>query len=108
MDDVVRVPIDIGYEVTSAETASGEQAVQRTPVREDDTVVIDILARQPCGPEPSTGDEIVVCAQVEGDPQRMPDTPPPPPPSPMEKLKEALTANVGPVEITPFGVRFKF
>ncbi|KRA81200.1 hypothetical protein [Altererythrobacter sp. Root672] len=108
MDDAVRIPIDIGYEAASAEAASGEPAVQRTTVREDGTVVIDVLAPQPCVPEPSTGDEIVVCAQIDGDPQRMPDAQPPPSPGPMEKLKKALTAHVGPVEITPFGARFKF
>jgi hypothetical protein len=77
-------------------------------VREDGTLVIDILAPQPCAPEPSAGDEIVVCAQVQGDQQRMPNAPPPRSPGAMEKLKDALTATVGPLEITPFGIKLKF
>ena len=77
MDDAVRIPIDVGYEAASSAAVSTEQVLQRTTVREDGAVVIDILAPQPCAPEPSTGDEIVVCAQVDGDPQSMADAPAP-------------------------------
>lgn len=103
MDHADRIPIDIGYDVA----AEASPADSRTTVREDGTVVIDILAPQPCAAEPGTDDEIVVCAHVDGDPQRAGDAPPPAP-GPMDKLQEALTAKVGPLEITPFGVRLKF
>lgn len=58
MDDAERIPIDLGYEVASTARA----ADPRTTVREDGTIVIDILAPQPCAPEPTTEPEIVVCA----------------------------------------------
>ena len=57
MDDADRIPIDVGYAVaTSADTSDAQQMV-----REDGTVVINILVQPPCDPavEP---DEIVVCA----------------------------------------------
>ena len=72
MEDAVRIPIDVGFEATPSEAGSTEQVVQPTTVQEDGTLVIDILAPQPCAVEPNTGGEIVVCAQVDGDPQRMP------------------------------------
>ena len=103
MDDAERIPIDVGYDVA----AEAPQSDSRATVREDGTIVIDILASQPCPAQPGTGDEIVVCVQADGDPHRTGDAPPPSP-GPMEKLEEALTAKVGPLEITPFGVRLKF
>jgi hypothetical protein len=98
MDDAERIPIDIGHEVGSP-VQPGDP---RTTAREDGTVVIDILLPQPCEPDPSTEDEIVVCA-VSPDGQA-PVQPPPPPPTPMEKLQEALSTKLGPVEIGPGGV----
>ena len=106
MDDAERIPIDIGYEVAGETEAGDQPANERTTVREDGTLVIDILAR-PCEPEPSTDREIVVCAAVPGGGQLRP-LPPPASPNPMEKLEEALTAKVGPLVITPFGIGLKF
>lgn len=95
MDDVERIPIDIGYEVA----APAEQPSDpRTSVREDGTVLIDILMPQPCEPKPSTEGEIVVCAAALESGQLRP-LPPPPAPNAMEILAEALSAKVGPVEI---------
>jgi hypothetical protein len=105
MDDAERIPIDIGYEVPAVGL---EQTDQLTAVREDGTLVIDILAPEPCESEPSTDDEIVVCANGEGGSPRLPTAPPPSSPGPLEKLEEALTAKIGPLEITPFGVRLRF
>src|SRR5690606_37868565 len=48
MDDANRVPIDIGYEVAAA-----AEMDQRTVVKKDGTVVIDILAPQPCAVRPT-------------------------------------------------------
>ncbi len=113
MDDVERIPIDLGYEVAAAGL---EQAAQRTTLREDGTLVIDILASQPCSPEPSTEEEIVVCAAAPTD-GRSPALASPPSPSPMEQLGEALHAKVGPVELgsiagsdgnRAFGLRIRF
>jgi hypothetical protein len=36
-------------------------------VRDDGTVVMDLLVPQPCATEPAAGDEIVVCAEGPGD-----------------------------------------
>ena len=63
MDDAERVPIDIGYEVAAEAAPSSDP---RVTVREDGTVVIDIMAPLPCGTEASTGDEIVVCGEAPG------------------------------------------
>lgn len=57
MDHADRIPIDVGYEVAAPAGASQAQ----TTVREDGTVVIDILVKPPCDPAANT-DEIVVCA----------------------------------------------
>ena len=68
MDDVERIPIDFGYEVAAPADPASDP---RMTVREDGTVVIDILAAQPCAPDPATEDEIVVCAAAsEPDGQR--------------------------------------
>ena len=111
MDDAVRIPIDLGYEVAAAE-ADASSSLHRTTVREDGTLVIDILAR-PC--EPSADGEIVVCAAPEG---QVPVVPAPPlEPLLMDEISEALTAEVGPVELGPgtrpdgtvgFGARIRF
>jgi hypothetical protein len=57
MDNADRIPIDVGYDVAT----SADPTLARTTVREDGTVVINILVQSPCDPavEP---DEIVVCA----------------------------------------------
>ena len=114
MDEAERIPIHIGYEVASE--AAAEPSDVRTTVREDGAVLIDILAPQPCQPEPSTGDEIVVCAATPGE-RATPVAPPPPSPTAMETLQEALNVKVGPVEIGSiakgdgtriFGARIRF
>lgn len=106
MDDAERIPIDLGYEVASA----GEARDQRTTAREDGTIVIDILAPQPCAPEPSTEPEIVVCAVA-------PDGDPPLAPNPPQTIGEALNVKAGPLELgsidrgdgtRAFGARVRF
>ena len=58
MDDAERIPIDLGYEVTAVSLA---QTDPRTTVRDDGTMVVDVLTPQPCpAPDPSTDQEIVV------------------------------------------------
>ena len=106
MDHADRIPIDLGYEEASAAAAAEQPSDLRMTVREDGTVVIDILADQPC--VPSSEGEIVVCAPTVDGAQYLPPPPPPRSTGPMEKLQEALTAEVGPLVITPFGVRLKF
>ena len=115
MDDAERIPIDIGYEVEGDVAAADESAVLRESVRDDGTLVIYILVR-PCEPEPSAGEEIVVCATSPGSGQLQP-LPPPATPNPMEVLAEALNAKIGPVEIgsidrgdgtRAFGLRVRF
>jgi hypothetical protein len=63
MDAAERVPIDIGHEVAAEAAPSSDP---RVTVREDGTLVIDIALPQPCAPDPSTGDAIVVCAEAPG------------------------------------------
>jgi hypothetical protein len=100
MQDADRIPIDLGYEVAAEADMPPDQ---RTTVREDGTLVIDILAPQPCAPDPSTGDEIVVCAPAqEGTP---PVEAPPPDPSITEKVGEALHVRIGPFELGSIGKR---
>jgi hypothetical protein len=115
MDDGERIPIDVGYEVAGKAAAGDQSARLRESVRDDGTLVVDILVR-PCEPEPSTGQEIVVCAAAPGSGQLQP-LPPPPDPNAMEVLAEALSAKVGPVEIgsidrgdgtRAFGLRVRF
>jgi hypothetical protein len=110
MDEADRIPIDVGYEVASAANTSDP----RTTVKEDGTVVINILAPQPCEPEPSTESEIVVCAES---PEGGPNATPPQIMSPMDMLGEALSAKVGPLELGSidrgdgsrvFGARIRF
>jgi len=97
MDDAERIPIDIGYEV-SAEAVAADQAPRlREAVRDDGTLVVDILVRS-CEPEPSTGEEIVVCATAPGSGQLQP-LPSPATPNARDVLAEALSAKIGPVEI---------
>ncbi len=112
MDDAERIPIDIGYDVA----APAEQAADpRMTVREDGTVVIDILAAQPCAPDPSTDETIVVCAAASG--EGAAPIPPPADPSPTEVIGEALHAKIGPLELgsipkadgtRAFGARIRF
>lgn len=64
--------------------------------------VINILVPQPC--EPSSSDEIVVCGQREGDRHRLePLRPLPPQPTLMQRIADALTVRLGPIEIAPAG-----
>lgn len=110
--DAERIPIDLGYEVAAP---AGQAADPRMTVREDGTLVIDILAAQPCAPDPATGEEIVVCAAPAG--ERQAPIPPPADPSPMDVLGEALHARIGPLELgsipqrdgtRAFGARVRF
>lgn len=110
MDEAERVPIEIGHAVESEALA----ADRRTTVREDGTIVIDILAAQPCAPEPTTEHEIVVCAQLIGDAAT---DPPEDAVSAQQQLGEALNAKVGPLELgsiprgdgtRAFGLRVRF
>jgi hypothetical protein len=91
MDDAERIPIDIGHEVAAEDGASDP----RVKVREDGNVEIDILAPQPCEAEPTTEDEIVVCAEALESEQPLA----PPSPSLSEKISEALHAKIGPLEL---------
>lgn len=111
MDDANRVPIDIGHEIAAA-----AETDQRTVVKEDGTVVIDILAPQPCAAQPTTEPEIVVCGVAPGN-QASEDKAPPPPTSAIERLGEALHVKIGPVELgsipkgdgtRAFGARVRF
>ena len=115
MDEAERVSIDIGYEASVAD-ALAQPADARTTVREDGSLVIDILVAQPCAAEPSTGDEIVVCAAAESM-AAPPVAAPPPSPTAMEKVGNALNVTVGPVELgsipnrdgtRTFGARIRF
>jgi len=90
MDDAERVPIDVA--------APAEQAADpRVTVREDGTVVIDILAAQPCAPDPATDDEIVVCAAAAEDASAL--AAPPPAKSPVDRFSDALTFKLGGIEL---------
>ncbi|HEY6817512.1 MAG TPA: hypothetical protein VI168_18400 [Croceibacterium sp.] len=94
MDDgAERIPIDLGYEVA----ASAEAADQRVTVRNDGTLVIDILGAQPCAPDPVTEDEIVVCAAAPEDASPLP--PPPPARNPVDRFSDALTFKLGGIEL---------
>jgi hypothetical protein len=79
MDEAARIPIDISYEAASTEATSARSIFQRSAGPGDGKVVIDILVPEPCPAEPSTGDEIVVCAQVGGDSQGIIHAPEPAP-----------------------------
>ena len=110
MDDAERIPIDIGYDV-AAEAAASDP---RTTVREDGTIVIDILAPQPCAPEPATGEEIVVCAVADDEARYLPgNLPPPPSTTAMQEVSEALSVKDGNLQAGlisqgQVGVRLKF
>jgi hypothetical protein len=113
MDDVERIPIDLGHEV--AAEAGVAQSAHRTTVKEDGTMVIDILVEQPC--TPSSEGEIVVCAAAEDGARFRPPPPPPVEPTLAEKIGEALSAEIGPVEVGSiaksdgtrvFGARVRF
>jgi len=92
MDDAERIPIDIGYEVAGEAQSSDS----RVKVRDDGSVEMDILVLPPCAPEPSTEEEIVVCAEAPEGNQR---TVPPPAPSLSEKISDALHVKIGPLEL---------
>lgn len=83
-------------------------------MRDDGTIVVDILAPQPCAPEPSTEPEIVVCAAA---PDSQQQAAPPPAPSLTQTIGEALHLRVGPLELgsidrgdgtRAFGARVRF
>ena len=63
MDHADRIPIDVGYDVATPAAAG----LARTTVREDGTVVINILVQDPCDPA-AAPDEIVVCAPAPASP----------------------------------------
>jgi hypothetical protein len=116
MEDAERIPIDIGYDVAAPADATAQPLDPRTSVKEDGTLVIDILEPQPCAPDPSTGDDIVVCAQAPGDGQPQAKAPPPSP-SLNQKIGEALNVKLGPLELGSidrgdgtyaFGLRMRF
>ena len=111
MDAADRIPIDIGYETS----APGILAEPRTTLREDGTIVIDLTPQPACPSNPSTEDEIVVCAQT--DEQEPAPVTPPPHIGLTEKLHKALTARIGPLELGSlrnadgtyaFGARIRF
>ena len=108
MDHAERIPIDLGHEVAAASAASDP----RTTVREDGTLVIDILAPQPCAPDPAAAEEIVVCAPVAegGQPAEAAS-------DSHERHSDGLSFRLGPVELgsisrgdgtMAFGMRMKF
>ena len=66
-------------------------------MREDGTLVIDILAPQSCESVPSTEQEIVVCAAAPNDEQSQ--AAPPPSSNLMEQIGEALNVKIGPLEL---------
>ena len=55
---------------------------------------------QPCAAEPTTDEQILVCAAAPQG-ERLGRLPRPETPSPMEILAEAFSATIGPVEINP-------
>src|SRR5690606_20296348 len=98
MDEPERIPIDLGYEQASTEQGASLPAgvvVQR----EDGTLVINILAPQPCAP--SSRGEIVVCAPVAESFRYPAEGERAPEPNLMEALGKALSTKIGPVEIGP-------
>jgi hypothetical protein len=112
LDDAERIPIDLGYGVTAVSLA---QTDPHTSVREDGTIVVDVLAPQPCVSEPSTEQEIVVCAQAPDGAQA--PIPPPHIPDLSEKMSKALNVKIGPLQLGSipngdgtysFGVGFRF
>jgi len=94
MDDAERIPIDLGYDVAAP---AGQASDPRVTVREDGTVVIDILAAQPCAPDPTTEDEIIVCAAAPEDASAL--APPPAAKSPVDRFSDALTFKLGGIEL---------
>ncbi|MBO9518540.1 MAG: hypothetical protein J7493_10780 [Porphyrobacter sp.] len=113
MDGADRIPIDIGYEVASA---ADQLAAQGTTTLDDGALVIDILVPPPCPVEPTTDEEIVVCAAApEGEAAE--EAANPAPESFAERLGKALHAVIGPVELgsipkrdgtRAFGMRVRF
>ena len=94
MDDAERIPIDIGYEVAApAEQASDS----RVTVKEDGTIVIDVLAPQPCAADPTTDEEIVVCGRAPAGGNVA--APPPPSVSPVDRFSNALSFKIGSIEL---------
>jgi hypothetical protein len=98
VDHADRIPIDVGYQVAAD---AGEQS-QRLYILTDGTLS-DYPQCPATAPAPSTEPEIVVCAKAPDD-QRIGALPRPETPNPMKTIREALTVNVGPVEIGPGGV----
>jgi len=89
-----RIRIDIGYDVA----VPAEQAADpRVTLRDDGSLVIDILAAQPCAPDPTTDDEIVVCAAAPEQSRELP--PPAPGKSPVDRFSDALSFKIGGIEL---------
>ena len=97
MDDAERIPIDLGYEV-AGEAAASEPG-ERFAILPDGTLAIGAVP-QPCEAEPTTDEQILVCAAAPQG-ERLGRLPRPETPSPMEILAEAFSATIGPVEINP-------
>ena len=97
MDDAERIPIDLGYEVV----VLNEEAVApgfAGSAREDGTIILDILVRQPCGT--ATNAEIIVCAVAEDGAGYLPGTPPVPVSSTAtDRIGDAMNIKLGPVEL---------
>ena len=97
MDDAERIPIDLGYEV-AGEAAASEPG-ERFAILPDGTLAIGAVP-QPCAAEPTTDEQILVCAAAPQG-ERLGRLPRPETQSPMEILAEAFSAAIGPVEINP-------
>jgi len=104
MDDAERIPIDIGYEVAAEAAQSSDP---RVTVQEDGTVVMDIMVPQPCETGPSTGDEIVVCAEAPGSESDM-RVPPTADDRAAETAAAARTPCAGCVVVSGLSVRIGF
>jgi len=110
MDEADRVPIDVDYEMATP----ADESDSRMTLREDGTILINILSTEPCEPAPSTGSEIIVCARSpnqESSEISLPNV------TPLETLGEALGTKIGPLELgsyergdgtRSFGARIRF
>jgi hypothetical protein len=93
MDDAERIPIDLGYDVAAFAEPASEP---RMTVREDGTILIDILAPQSCASDPATDEEIVVCGSA---PAADEIAAPPLSESPVDRISNALSFKIGSIEL---------
>ena len=110
MDEADRIPIDVDYEMA----ASVQESDSRMTLRENGTVLINILSTAPCEPAPSTGSQIIVCGRAPNRDSReimLPNV------TPTEALGDALSTKIGPLELGSidrgdgtrvFGARIRF